>query len=203
MFDALLMWRAVAERQSQVLSRLDLSPRAYGVVTVHRAENTDDPGKLQAILAVLEEIANHWGFPLIFPVHPRTAKAIRNVSASAPQAGGLRYIEPVGYLDMLQLVRSARMVLTDSGGLQKEALFLDCPCITLRDETEWVESVSGGGNIIAGSEATRVKEAVATWEQRLSVKAYNVEAETLAAFGGGRSAEQICDALCAYSGEGY
>ncbi|WP_447603663.1 non-hydrolyzing UDP-N-acetylglucosamine 2-epimerase [Nitrospira sp. Nam80] len=201
MFDALLTWRAAAVRESQVLSRLDLSPRAYGVVTVHRAENTDDQVKLRAILTALEEIADHWGFPLIFPIHPRTAKVIGNMSKSARQSNGLRYIEPVGYLDMLQLVQSARMVLTDSGGLQKEALFLDCPCVTLREETEWVESVAGGANIIAGTEATRVKEAVATWQQRLSARTYRADEQTLAAFGGGRSAEQICDALWMYSGK--
>jgi UDP-N-acetylglucosamine 2-epimerase len=198
MFDALSMWRAVAERESQVLSRLALSPGAYGVVTVHRAENTDDREKLETILAVLKEIACDWGYPLIFPVHPRTAKVIHSISASRIQSAGLRCIEPLGYLDMLHLVQSARMVLTDSGGLQKEALFLDCPCITLREETEWVESASSGSNIIAGTDPLRMKEAVATWEQRLSVKVYRAEAETLAAFGDGRSADQICDALCAF-----
>ena len=198
MFDALLMWRAVAERESQVLSRLELSPGTYGVVTVHRAENTDDPEKLETMLAVLEEIARDWGYPLIFPVHPRTDKVIHQMPASRIPSAGLRYIEPLGYLDMLHLVRSSRMVLTDSGGLQKEALFLDCPCITLREETEWVESASAGGNIIAGTDPSRMKEAVATWEQRLSVRAYRAEPEALAAFGGGRSAHQICDALCAY-----
>jgi UDP-N-acetylglucosamine 2-epimerase len=202
MFDALLMWRAVAERESQVLSRLELSPGAYGVVTVHRAENTDDPEKLEAILAVLEEIACDWRYPLIFPLHPRTAKVIHHMTSSRIPSAGLRYVEPLGYLDMLHLVRSSRMVLTDSGGLQKEALFLDCPCITLRDETEWVESAAAGGNIIAGTDPIRMKEAVATWEQRLSVRVYRAEAETLAAFGGGRSADQICDALCAYVEKG-
>jgi UDP-N-acetylglucosamine 2-epimerase len=201
MFDALLMWREAAERHSQVLSRLQLSPRAYAVVTIHRAENTDDPEKLKTILTLLNEIAVHWGRPLIFPVHPRTAKVMRNAASSMPPSEGLRYIEPLGYLDMLHLVQSARMILTDSGGLQKEALFLDCPCITLREETEWIESAAGGGNIIAGTDPRRVKEAVATWEERLSAHPYSAERETLAAFGAGRSAEQMCDALCAYSGK--
>jgi UDP-GlcNAc3NAcA epimerase len=202
MFDALLMWRAVAERKSQVLSRLGLSPRTYGVVTVHRAENTDDPNKLHAILTMLNDIAGHWGRPLIFPVHPRTAKVMQSVTPVRSTSEGLRYIEPLGYLDMLQLVQSARMVLTDSGGLQKEALFLHCPCITLREETEWVESASAGGNIIAGTDPARIKEAVTIWEERLSSQRYSAEAEALAAFGGGRSAEHMCDALCAYSGKG-
>lgn len=198
MFDALLMWRTVAERESRVLSRLALSPGTYGVVTVHRAENTDDPKKLNRMLNVLDEIARDRGYPFIFPVHPRTAKVIHQPAAARALPAGLRCIEPLGYLDMLQLVQSARMVLTDSGGLQKEALFLDCPCITLREETEWVESATAGGNIVAGTDPSRMKEAVATWEQRLSVRAYRAESEALAAFGGGRSAYQICDALCAY-----
>ncbi len=200
MFDALLMWRAVAERRSRVLGRLGLSPRGYGVVTVHRAENTDDREKLEALLAVFTDISRQW-FPLIFPVHPRTAKVIRELTADVPMPAGLRMIEPIGYMDMLQLVRNARMVLTDSGGLQKEAFFLECPCITLREETEWVETVVAGGNIIAGTDPKRVKEAVASWEERLAGTGYCVETDALAAFGGGRSAEQICDALCAYVSE--
>jgi UDP-N-acetylglucosamine 2-epimerase len=199
MFDALLMWRAIAERESQVLERLSLSPGQYGVVTVHRAENTDQETKLSALLTMLDEISRDWGYPLIFPVHPRTAKVIRGLTASRVAGSGLRFIEPVGYLDMLQLVKSARLVLTDSGGLQKEALFLDCPCITLREETEWVESVIGGGNVIAGTDASRVKQAVAAWEKRLSSGPYHAESDVLSAFGGGRSAEHICSALCAYS----
>lgn len=200
MFDALRHWQAVAARDSQALSRLGLSEGNYGVVTIHRAENTDDESKLKALLTMLEDLSAYWGYPLVFPVHPRTAKVIRACSGSPAAGGGLRFIDPVGYLDMLRLVGAARLVLTDSGGLQKEALFLNCPCITLREETEWVESVAGGGNIIAGTDAQRVKAAVTTWEQRLAAQSYRSEADTLAAFGGGRAAEQICDALCAYSG---
>ncbi|MGQ0811347.1 MAG: non-hydrolyzing UDP-N-acetylglucosamine 2-epimerase [Nitrospiraceae bacterium] len=202
MFDALLTWRGVAERHSQVLWRLRLPPRSYGVVTVHRAENTDDREKLQELLTVFSDIASQW-FPLIFPVHPRTAKMIRDLIDDAPMSAGLRMIEPLGYLDMLQLVCNARMVLTDSGGLQKEAFFLECPCITLREETEWVETALAGANIIAGTDPKRVKEAVAIWETRVSRTRHRLYTDdAIAAFGGGRSAERICDALCAYSSGG-
>jgi len=199
MFDALLMWRAVAQQESRILPRLALRPQAYGVVTIHRAENTANQEKLTSLLTMLEEISKEWGYPLIFPVHPRTAKMIHGFSASSGANFGIRFIEPVGYLDMLELVRCARLVLTDSGGLQKEALFLDCPCVTLREETEWVESVTGGGNLIAGTEPSRVKAAIATWEKRLCGGPYRTEAETLLAFGGGLSAEHICDSLNRYS----
>jgi UDP-N-acetylglucosamine 2-epimerase len=191
------MWRAMGERHSGVLTRLGLPSRGYGVVTVHRAENTDDRDRLTTLLTTLRDIATQ--FPLIFPMHPRTAKAIRDLDVDASLSGGLRFVEPLGYLDMLHLVRHARMVLTDSGGLQKEAFFLESPCITLREETEWVETVLAGGNIVAGTDPKRVKEAVATWEKRMVGTGYQVDQDALAAFGGGRSAEHICDTLCAFS----
>ena len=89
---------------------------------------------------------------MILPLHPRTAHVIRDAGLVLPTGGGLRTVEPLGYLDMISLVSHARIVLTDSGGLQKEAFFLGRPCITLRDETEWVETVSGGGNVVAGTD---------------------------------------------------
>jgi UDP-N-acetylglucosamine 2-epimerase len=198
MLDALVIAKNLAEKHSPVVQRLGLLPRGYGVVTVHRAENTDNSQKLQALLAVFRDIASQW-FPLIFPVHPRTAKVIRALFDKASLPPTLRLIEPLGYLDMLQLVRNAHMVLTDSGGLQKEAFFLECPCITLREETEWVETAQAGGNIIAGTDPKRVLEAVATWAERLARAEHRVDANATAFFGGGHSAEQICDALCAYA----
>lgn len=196
MLDALSLWREVAARESHVLTRLALSPRSFGVVTVHRAENTEDRDRLEALLDAFRGIARR--LPLIFPVHPRTAKAIHDLIVDAPAAPGLRFIKPLGYLDMVQLVGHARMVLTDSGGLQKEAFFLESPCITLRNETEWIETVLAGGNILAGTDPRTIQEAVATWEERVAGTEHRLDKDVMKVFGGGQSATQILNAISAY-----
>lgn len=137
-----------------ILDRLGLRRRAYLLTTVHRSENTDDPVKLSRILRAfnaLDEI-------VVFPVHPRTRKAMPR--ADCRLKPHVRPIDPVGYLEMLTLVASARLVLTDSGGLQKEAYWLGVPCLTLRDKTEWVETVEVGWNALVGSELEKIVDAV-------------------------------------------
>jgi UDP-N-acetylglucosamine 2-epimerase len=157
MYDAVLQFTARAEERSTMLRHLELEEKGYLLATVHRAENTDDPARLASILAAFSEIEE----TIIFPVHPRTRKII----AEQPQgdvsfATNVKVIEAVGYLDMLMLERQARMILTDSGGIQKEAYWLGVPCITLRDETEWVETVEAGWNILVGANGSRILEAV-------------------------------------------
>jgi UDP-GlcNAc3NAcA epimerase len=141
MYDATLLAGETARRQSRVLERLELAPKAYAVATVHRAENTDDPAALAAVLDYLKRAAREW--KVVLPVHPRTR-------AAAAHAGldfaGLTTTAPLGYLDMHRLLQDAALVLTDSGGLQKEAYFHRVPCITLRSSTEWVETVECGWN---------------------------------------------------------
>jgi UDP-GlcNAc3NAcA epimerase len=145
------------DRPSDILNRLELKERGYVLVTVHRSENTDDRLHLSRILSALSALDEQ----VIFPVHPRTKKAI---SLSDHEMGPhVRVIEPVGYLDMVNLTRSSRRVLTDSGGLQKEAYWLGVPCVTLRDETEWVETVEVGWNMLVGSHRDRIVEAVRTF----------------------------------------
>jgi UDP-N-acetylglucosamine 2-epimerase len=161
MHDALRFNRVIAQRKSKIIERLDLQPQGYGVVTIHRAENTDD-GRLENLLDVLNHVASN-GLPLVFPVHPRTARCLQHEYANWRPGPDLQLIEPLGYLDMLMLVDSARLVLTDSGGLQKEAFFLSRPCVTLRAETEWLETVEGGGNIVAGVDSVTIEEAVQHW----------------------------------------
>jgi UDP-GlcNAc3NAcA epimerase len=143
MYDAALYYGAKAERESRVLERLGLHPKGYVLATVHRAENTDDPERLGAILEALAEV--HRELPVVFPVHPRTRKR-----AEAFGLGGylerVLAIEPVGYLDMVMLEKNAHLIATDSGGVQKEAFFYRVPCVTLREETEWVELVELGWN---------------------------------------------------------
>ncbi len=154
MSDALAFAAARAPQRSTILERLGLEEGGYLVATVHRAENTDDPGRLRAILGAFNALDE----PLVFPVHPRTRHAMQHLEAvPAPH---VQFIEPLGYLDMVRLMQAARVILTDSGGIQKEAYWLGVPCVTLRDETEWVETVEAGWNVIVGADGRRILRAV-------------------------------------------
>ena len=147
----------LSERPSGILQRLNLTSGKYLVATVHRSENTDDPLRLSSILAAFNSLDE----PVVFPVHPRARKLIANLSCHIEPH--IRLIDPVGYLDMVALLRGGRLVLTDSGGLQKEAYWMDIPCITLRCETEWVETVAAGWNVLVGSNAAKIVDAVRTF----------------------------------------
>lgn len=197
MHDAVLFTRELAEWKSNILQRLALVPDSYGVVTVHRAENTDNEQRLGSLLAAFNDIAAS-ALQLVFPIHPRTAKLLLAKFPGWSAHPRLHLIEPVGYLDMLCLVAQARMTLTDSGGLQKEAFFLGCPCITLREETEWVETIHGGGNILAGVEPARIRAAVSTWKSRFTAGKTDFSAKVTALFGNGHAADQIRNALLAF-----
>jgi UDP-N-acetylglucosamine 2-epimerase len=161
MYDAVLQFAEVARRRSTVLARLGLEPKGYLLATVHRPYNTDVPENLEAILLALLELRE----PVVFPVHPRTRQKIASLGGEldigAEGRGGLRLVGPVGYLDMLALEQNARLILTDSGGMQKEAYFFSVPCVTLRPETEWVETVEAGWNILVGADKERIADAVA------------------------------------------
>jgi UDP-GlcNAc3NAcA epimerase len=141
MMDATIDAVKRAEKESHILATLGLAPRTYALATLHRAENTDDKIRFAALMALLE--AEGTKQPIIMPVHPRTQK----IMTALPQPPkNLRLIEPLGYLDMAWLIHHAKAVFTDSGGLQKEAYFHRVPCVTLREETEWVETVEAGWN---------------------------------------------------------
>lgn len=146
MYDSLLYHLPVAESRSSIMRALRLKPGDYVVATVHRAANTDDPARLERILMALAALRE----PVIVPAHPRMrlAMASSDIEAEPP----VRVIEPLGYLDMLQLIRHARMVATDSGGVQREAFWLRVPCVTLREETEWPETLADGWNVLAGAD---------------------------------------------------
>jgi len=152
MYDAVLYNTALAEKRSDALNRLGLAPGSYALATIHRPHNTDDPAQLQAILAALQAIAAD--YPVVFPVHPRTRQRLAELTTS--HSPGLQLIEPVGYLDMLILERHARLILTDSGGVQKEAYFFAVPCLTLRRETEWIETVETGWNRLVGDDLASI-----------------------------------------------
>jgi UDP-GlcNAc3NAcA epimerase len=152
MQDAALYYAQFAETRSSILHRLHLQDD-FVLCTIHRAENTDDLARLGSIARALNAISAE--MPVVLPLHPRTRKALRRLES------GLVFepIEPVGYFDMLQLLRHCRVVLTDSGGLQKEAYFFSKPCVTLRDETEWVELCDAGVNRLAGSNSDAIVQA--------------------------------------------
>jgi UDP-N-acetylglucosamine 2-epimerase len=156
MYDAVLQFSSMARKRSTILNDLKLEPKGYLLSTIHRPYNTDIPENLQNILSALAEI----GEVIVFPVHPRTRKKITELDD--PFQHGLtniKMIEPVGYLDMLVLEENARLILTDSGGMQKEAYFFGVPCITLRPETEWVETVEAGWNVLVGPDVRIIVEA--------------------------------------------
>jgi len=145
-------------RPATVLDHLDLTEHGYVLATVHRSENTDDHARLRRILRAFDLLEE----PVVFAVHPRTRRVIEQLECRLKPH--VRLIEPVGYLDMVTLTSSARLVLTDSGGLQKEAYWLGVPCVTLREETEWVETVEAGWNALAGSDTDRIVSTARTFD---------------------------------------
>jgi UDP-N-acetylglucosamine 2-epimerase len=161
MADALHHAATLAPKKSRILDNLRLLPKRYCLATVHRAENTDNPQRLAGILCALSRIAKTES--VVFPVHPRTRKRLADMTH--PEGCGytmpstLRLIDPVGYLDMVQLTQNSRCVLTDSGGLQKEAYWLGVPCVTLREETEWIETTQNGWNRLVGCNTERIVSA--------------------------------------------
>jgi UDP-N-acetylglucosamine 2-epimerase len=180
MYDSLLQQLPRAKERSNVLERLALVPGAFALVTVHRPSNTDDQdalGRILDALSMLEQTA-------VFPMHPRTRLALARGDLETPPH--VRIIDPVGYLDMLVLQSSASMVLTDSGGMQKEAYLLATPCVTLRDETEWPETLSAGWNVLAGNDTHRIVEAA---------RRAPPSGEPAPVFGDGKSAERMVELL--------
>jgi UDP-GlcNAc3NAcA epimerase len=153
MYDVALHFGERARATGGALSRLDLPPGSYALATVHRAENTDDLARLRVIVAALAETART--LPVVWPLHPRTRGVLlRDGLLAQLESSGVRLIEPVGYLDMVQLEKHAALVITDSGGVQKEAYFFKVPCVTMREETEWVELVDAGWNRLAPPDDT-------------------------------------------------
>jgi UDP-GlcNAc3NAcA epimerase len=155
MYDAVLAHRDTAVARSRYPAVLGLVPRGYYLCTLHRAENVDDRERLEAILGGIAALDR----PVVFPVHPRTRGRLSEFGLALPAV--VQAIDPVGYLDMLALQSASAAVLTDSGGVQKESYYLEVPCVTLRHETEWVETVSSGWNVLAGDNPGEIARAVA------------------------------------------
>jgi len=159
MYDAALHYLERARAASDVLERLRLAPGEYFLATVHRAGNTDDPKRLRSIVEALAAAR----LPVVFPAHPRTKAALAacGLQWAIDGRGSLRTVDPVGYFDMLVLEASAKKILTDSGGVQKEAYFFGVPCVTLRAQTEWVETLEGGWNLLVDVDGEAIAQALA------------------------------------------
>ncbi|MEM6629152.1 MAG: UDP-N-acetylglucosamine 2-epimerase (non-hydrolyzing) [Bacteroidota bacterium] len=194
MYDTVLRNVELSRKKSDVLSRESLADQSYYIATMHRAENTDDPTRLGAIMNCFNEMADRH-HPVVFPMHPRTKHRIEQLLPDWTPHKNLKILAPVGYLDMLQLVSSARIALTDSGGLQKEVFFMNRPCVTMRDETEWVETVSSGGNVITGADPEAIRQAVSNWEEKLKEGEVDFTQQIHENFGKGDAAEHILNAI--------
>lgn len=156
MVDALRFNQKIAEERSDILERLNLSENTYHLMTVHRPSNTDNKKHMQSILSALDRS----GKTVVFPVHPRTQKYLKEYGLWDWMPKNIICVDPLGYLDMLNLLSKADKVLTDSGGVQKEAYLSGIPCITLRENTEWVETVEDGWNVLVGADEEKIYSAL-------------------------------------------
>jgi len=197
MYDSILYYSKLAEKKSTILKDLNLLATydsrltSYYLATLHRAENTDNPKKLKSILRALNEIGKNT--PIILPLHPRTKKMMK-VYHLFSGFKNIKFIEPVSYLDMLKLEKNAKAILTDSGGIQKEAYWLKVPCFTLREETEWVETVKSGWNVLVGTRMKRIVKEVSHTEAR---RRYQKGGKI---FGDGKASQKIVRILIRHSG---
>ena len=181
MADALFHFLPTALAQPALLGKLELKTGGYALATIHRAANTDDPERLSAIIEAFRGIHS----TILLPLHPRTKKVIGNLNLPIPS--NIQVIEPVGYLDMLLLEHHASCILTDSGGIQKEAYWLGVRCITLREETEWKETVEQGWNQVAGTDVQNIIRLFNDWHP---------EGDRPPVYGDGHTAEKIVSILC-------
>lgn len=188
MYDVALEAAARATRESSILAEQELEPKRFVLATLHRAENTDDPDKLRKLIEGLALVARQ--LPVVLPLHPRTKSALERLGLFELAQRSLRLLPPLGYLDMVLLERSALVIATDSGGVQKEAYFHGTPCVTLRSETEWVELVDLGWNRIQPPTSPEaIADAVRSAAGKLG--------EPGSPYGDGRAAEKIVQALSA------
>ena len=197
MYDSVLFYSKIAEKRSNILKKLNLfTPSStlrtpnYYLTTLHRAENTDNLKKLKSILQALNEIGKD--FPVVLPLHPRTKKMMKAYHLFS-ETQRIKLIDPVSYLDMLKLEKNAKAILTDSGGVQKEAYWFGVPCFTLRDETEWVETIRSGWNILVGTEKNKIVEEVGQRDWR------KIPPKKRGIFGNGKASERIVRIIMGYS----
>lgn len=180
MYDSVLKAYALTENPSEILQKFGIESGTYQVLTLHRAENTNAIERLQQIFAAIE---TH-GVMTLFPIHPRTKKIMADQHIAVPEC--IQMIDPLGYLDMVVILKNARLALSDSGGLQKEAYFLGTPCLVLREETEWSELVESGNNTLVGYEYDAILKALRTFKS---------SSNKVDDFGDGHAASKIISAI--------
>jgi len=183
--DAIYQNLKLAKKKSRILDKMKLKKENYFLVTAHRQENVDKKERLKGILEGIGLIYKKFNLPIIYPIHPRSKKMIKNFNLKIPQ--GVKLIEPIGYLDFLQLEANARLVLTDSGGVQEESCILKVPCVTLRDNTERPETLEVGSNILAGAIPKKILRCVS--------KMLNRKRNWRNPFGNGRAGEKIINII--------
>lgn len=180
MYDAVLHFKKLAEDKCDILAKIDVQKNEYILATIHRAESTNDRSKLEGIIGAL----NGCGKKIVIPLHPRTKKYMNDYNLSFND--NIKVIDPVGYLEMVSLEANAAKIVTDSGGVQKEAYFMGKPCITMREQTEWVETVDCGWNIIVGTDKNRIIKAI---------NEFNPSGKREDIFGDGKAAQKILDKI--------
>ena len=195
MYDNSLYFSQIADQKCDIIERLGLTPRGFVLATIHRPANTDNAENLQSIFAALLDIAEQEKIDIILPLHPRTRKLLPeqlslDLLERISRTTRMKIIEPASFFEIIQLEKNARVVMTDSGGVQKEAFFFETPCVILRPETEWVEIVEAGAGVIADADYQRIMEAY----QQLAGKAVNFPP----LFGDGHASENILKTIIQY-----
>jgi len=183
--DAVYQNLKLTKRKSKILKKLNLEKNKYFLLTAHRQENVDKKERLTGILNGLKLVYQQWNLPVIYPIHPRTKKRIRQFKLKIPK--GIKLIEPVGFLDFLNLEANAKLILTDSGGIQEESCILQIPCVTLRDNTERPETLEVKSNILAGTNPQKIKNSAVTMLKR--------EKNWKNPFGNGKAGKKIVNIL--------
>jgi UDP-GlcNAc3NAcA epimerase len=193
MYDNSLYFSQVAESKTTISDRLELDSKPFILATIHRNNNTDEPERLNALFGVLMDLAEESGVRILLPLHPRTRKMLNDLLTPALQEqlkrGWLELIEPASFLEMIVLEQKAEMVITDSGGVQKEAYFFEKPCIILRPETEWVELVQNGTAQICDADPMKIRAAFEYYMNKSNVLRFP------AVFGDGKAAHFILNEM--------
>jgi UDP-GlcNAc3NAcA epimerase len=193
MYDNSLFFSKMADEKTDIIKKLELEKSKFILATIHRNNNTDEPQRLNSLFKSLNDISNETGFDIVLPLHPRTAKLLETNLSSENLAAvrnnkHFKITAPASFLEMIALEKNCRLVMTDSGGVQKEAFYFEKPCVILRPETEWVELVECGTAIIADADEKRIKNAFKALISKADMKFPKL-------YGDGKAAEFICSEM--------